>query len=101
MVATETKNGVDLTEGPFLKKIILFMLPVMCTSLLQSLYNSADLAIVGHFRGDLALAAVGSTGAITSLTINFFMGLSVGAGVVLSHNIGALNHVGARKTVHT
>ena len=101
MVATKTKNGVDLTEGPFLKKIILFMLPVMCTSLLQSLYNSADLAIVGHFRGDLALAAVGSTGAITSLTINFFMGLSVGAGVVLSHNIGALNHVGARKTVHT
>ena len=101
MLATKIKKEVDLTEGPFLKKIILFILPVLFTSLLQSLYNSADLAVVGHFRGDLALAAVGSTGSITSLTVCLFLGLSVGSGVVLSNSIGARNGEMARKTVHT
>lgn len=101
MLATKIKKQADLTEGPFLKKIILFILPVLFTSLLQSLYNSADLAVVGHFRGDLALAAVGSTGSITNLTVCLFLGLSVGSGVVLSHTIGARDDVMARKTVHT
>ena len=101
MVAIKSKKEVNLTEGPFLKKIALFMLPVMLTSLLQSLYNSADLAVVGKFRGDLALAAVGSTGSITSLTVCLFLGLSAGSGVVLSHNIGARENALARKTVHT
>ena len=101
MVAVKSKREVNLTEGPFLKKIALFMLPVMCTSLLQSLYNSADLAVVGKFRGDLALAAVGSTSSLTMLIIALFLGLSVGAGVVLSNNIGANNRAMARRSVHT
>lgn len=101
MLAAKIKREANLIEGPFLKKIIFFILPVLFTSLLQSLYNSADLAVVGHFRGDLALAAVGSTGSITNLTVCLFLGLSVGAGVVLSNSIGARDHRMARKTVHT
>ena len=101
MVAVKPRREVNLTEGPFLKKIAFFILPILFTGLLQSFYNSADLAIVGHFRGDLALAAVGSTGSITNLTVNFFMGLSVGAGVILANAIGAMDLVMARRTVHT
>lgn len=105
-VATEEKKRppkgkIDMTEGPFLKKIVAFILPLILTGLLQSLYNAADLAVVGQFRGELALAAVGSTGSLTQLILGLFMGLSVGAGVMVAHQMGALRYRAVQKTVHT
>ena len=92
---------VDLTERPFLKKIIKFVIPLIFTGLLQSLYNAADLVIVGRLRGAGALAAVGTTGSLTNLTVGLFMGLSIGAGVVVAQHIGALEYKKVEKVVHS
>jgi len=94
------RQELNMTEGPFLKKIVLFLIPLVLTGLLQTLYNAADLVIVGRFRGELALAAVGCTGALTNLIVGLFMGLSVGAGVLVAHAIGANDHERVEKVVH-
>ena len=95
------QREVNMTEGPFLKKILLFVIPLILTGFLQSLYNAADLMVVGRFRGDLALAAVGTTGSLTNLIVGLFMGLSVGAGVVVAQYLGALNHKAVERVVHS
>ncbi len=95
------KKAIELTERPFLKKIIFYVIPLIFTGLLQSLYNAADLVVVGRFRGPGALAAVGTTGSLTNLIIGLFMGLSVGAGVVVAQHIGALEHKQVKKVVHS
>lgn len=95
------KKTVDMTEGPFLKKMIAFAIPLIITGLLQSFYNAADLIIVGFFRGDVAVAAVGSTGSITNLTVGLFMGLSVGSGVAVAHYVGAKQPEDVKKVAHT
>ncbi len=99
--AVEQKNRADLTSGPVLRGIILFAVPLMCTSVLQLLFNAADMIVVGRFRGSFALAAVGATGAITNLIINFFIGLSLGSGVSAAHAIGARDEKMAFEVVHT
>ena len=97
----------DFTSGPLLSKIIWFTLPLLATSVLQLLFNTADTVVVGRWGGDTpeacnaALAAVGSCGALTNLIIGLFMGLSVGAGVCVAHDIGAQHLDGVSKTVHT
>jgi putative MATE family efflux protein len=96
-----SKLKYNMTEGPFLKKVAVFVLPLVFTGLLQCFYNAADLAVVGSFRGEIALAAVGGTGAITNLIIGIFMGLSVGAGVTVAHFAGAKNSEMVNRTVHT
>jgi len=95
------KKTVDMTEGPFLKKMIIFAIPIIITGLLQCFYNAADLVVVGQFRGDLAVAAVGSTGALTNLIVGLFMGLSVGAGVCVAHYVGAKEDGEVKNTVST
>ncbi len=92
---------MDLTSGPLLKKIILFSLPLMLTSILQLLYNAADVVVVGAFAGDESLAAVGSTGALTNLIVNLFMGMGTGTGVIVAQAIGAKDQERLYKTVHT
>ena len=94
-------NKVDMTKGPLLTKIIAFAIPLMLTSMLQLLYNAADILVVGKFAGDASLAAVGSTGALISLIVNVFVGLSLGTGVVLSQAIGAKNSSRIHRIVHT
>ncbi|MEE0896619.1 MAG: MATE family efflux transporter, partial [Acutalibacteraceae bacterium] len=94
-------NQVDMTKGPLLTKIIAFAIPLMLTSMLQLLYNAADILVVGKFAGDASLAAVGSTGALISLIVNVFVGLSLGTGVVLSQAIGAKNSSRIHRIVHT
>ncbi len=94
------RQELNMTEGPFLKKIILFLIPLVLTGLLQTLYNAADLVVVGRFRGEMALAAVGCTGALTNLIVGLFMGLSVGAGVLVAHAIGANDQERVQKVVH-
>lgn len=95
------KAEYDMTSGPFLGKVAAFIVPLVFTGLLQCLYNAADLAVVGHFRGELALAAVGSTSPITNLIISIFMGLAVGSGVVVANYAGAKNSEMVKRTVHT
>ena len=95
------RQSLDLTSGPFLKKIFIFAIPLVFTGLLQLLYNSADTAIVGKFAGPEALAAVGSTGSLINLIINVFMGMSMGAGVMAARHIGANDKKRVSDCVHT
>ena len=95
-------GGVLVAPGQsYFKKILLFSLPLMLTGVLQTLYNAADLIVVGRFEGEVALAAVGSTGSLTNLILGLFMGLSVGAGVCVAHGIGAKQDEDVRRTLHT
>ena len=94
-------NGVKTVKEPYFKKILLFALPLMLSGIFQSLYVAADLVVVGRFEGDVALAAVGSTGSLTSLILGLFLGLAVGGGVCVAHGIGANDSEDIRKTVHT
>lgn len=95
------KAAVDFTTRPLLKKIIVFALPLILTSVLQLLYNAADLIVVGRWSGENAMAAVGSTTALIHLVTNLFLGLSVGALAVVARNIGARDDKRVEKGVHT
>ena len=95
------RKALDMTNGPFLKKIFIFAIPLVFTGFLQLLYNSADTAIVGKFAGSEALAAVGSTGSLINLIINIFIGMSMGAGVLTARYIGAGDEKRVSKCVHT
>ena len=95
------RNQRDLTSGPLLSGIIAYTVPIILTSVLQLLFNAADLVVVGRFRGSLAVGAVGATGAITNLIVNLFVGLSVGAGVSVAHAIGARQEKQLHRIVHT
>ena len=90
-----------MLSGPLLPNIILYTVPIILTSLLQLLFNAADLVIVGRFCGSVSVAAVGATGAITNLMVNFFVGLSVGAGVTVAHALGSREDSVVHNTVHT
>lgn len=94
-------NSSDLTEGPLLKNIILYSIPIILTGILQLLFNAADLVVVGRYCGSISVGAVGSTGAVINLLVNLFIGLSVGAGVTVAHGIGSGRSDDVHKTVHT
>ena len=84
----ETRN--DLIEGPIVKKLVLFFLPIAAGTLFQQLYNAVDAFVVGKFVGTEALAAVGGSPAILSnLIIGFFVALTSGAAVVIAQLYGA------------
>ena len=82
-----TSRSADLTSGPMLQKIILFSVPLAASSILQLLFNAADVVVVGRFAGSTALAAVGSNGALINLLVNLFVGLSLGANVVKKQEV--------------
>lgn len=90
-----------MLQGPLLPSILLYTIPIILTSLLQLLFNAADLVVVGRWCGSVAVAAVGATGSITNLIVNLFIGLSVGSGVTMAHALGGRNEDAAQKTVHT
>lgn len=77
-----------MLHGPLLMKILYFALPLAASSVMQQLFNSVDVAVVGRFASSQALAAVGSNAPVINLLINLFMGLSMGANVILSNHIG-------------
>ena len=91
----------SMLEGPLFVNIIFYTVPIILTSVLQLLFNAADLVIVGRFCGSLSVAAVGATTYLTNLLVNFFVGLSVGAGVTVAHGIGSGQEEEVRRTVHT
>ena len=72
---------MDMTTGALLPKVLMFSVPLVITSVLQLLYNAADVIVVGRYAGPQSLAAVSSTGALINLLVNIFMGLSVGSSV--------------------
>lgn len=92
---------MDMTSGPLLGKIVAFAFPLMCSGVLQLLFNAADIIVVGRFTGHTALAAVGSTTSLINLIVNLFVGLSVGANVLVAREYGAGNLQAVHKTVHT
>lgn len=89
MKESDKTYEIDMLNGPLLGKIILFYIPLMLSGILQLLFNAADVAVVGRFAGNEALAAVGSTSSLTNLLVNLFIGLSVGANVLVSRFYGA------------
>lgn len=94
-------NEIDMLNGPLFKKILLFALPLAASSLLQELFNSVDVAVVGHFVGSRALAAVGSNAPVIGLLINLFMGVSMGACAIISNHIGQQDDRSIRNAIST
>ena len=97
----KVRHEIDMTEGPILPKIVTFTGPLILTGILQLLYNAADVIVVGNYAGHEALAAVSSTGSLINLLVNVFMGLSVGASVVIARYYGARDIISLRKAEHT
>ena len=95
------QHSIDLTSGSVIKKLIIFAFPILVSNIMQQLYNTADMIVVGKFVGDNALAAVGATGEITVLILNLFFGLSIGANIVCSNLFGAKNKEGLSRCMHT
>ena len=96
----KSKNQ-SMLQGPLLGSIISYTVPIILTSILQLLFNAADLVVVGRFCGSISVAAVGATGSITALIVNLFIGLSVGAGVTVAHGMGSREDEVVHRTVHT
>lgn len=103
MDKTEEKRSkhMDMLHGPMAKKILLFTLPIAASSILQQLFNSADVAVVGRFAEQGALAAVGSNAVLVGLFVSVFTGLSVGVNVLISNYIGQQRNDKVSAVVHT
>ncbi len=91
----------EMCDGPILPAVIRYTVPIILTSLLQLLFNAADLVVVGQFCGSNSVAAVGATSSLVHLIVNLFMGLSVGAGVTVAQGLGARDDLKVKQAVHT
>lgn len=92
---------VDMLNGPIVKRLIIFLLPLVATNFLQIFYNAADMAVLGSFVGTVALSSVGSTSSLFALITNVFIGLSAGISVVISQQYGGEKYDDLSDTVHT
>ncbi len=101
MTQPRRAHSIDMTTGPLLGKILLFLLPLIATNLLQMLYNAADVVVVGLSSNPDAVGAVGSTSAFLHLILNVFIGFSTGADVVVARYIGAKDRENTSRAVHT
>lgn len=99
-MSSQNRN-IDMCSGPLLNKILMFSLPIMAMYILQLMFNTADMVVVGRFSGSKALAAVGATGSLINLIITLFMGLSVGTTVIVARDCGADHPDAVRQSVHT
>lgn len=97
----DKKYEIDMCSGSVFQKMLVFALPLMCSSIMQLLFNAADIVVVGRFAGDNALAAVGSNTALINLLTNIFVGLSVGSNVLTAQYYGAKRETDLKETVHT
>lgn len=98
-----SKNTLDMTQGPIIKKLFSFAVPLIFTLVLQQMYNLVDRAVVGRFAADgkLALAAIGATSSITTMLLNLTNGLASGLNVRCANLRGACDEVTLRKSMHT
>lgn len=90
-----------MCNGPLFVKIVAFAIPLILSGILQLLFNAADIIVVGRFAGSESLAAVGSTSALINLLVNVFLGLSIGANVLVARYYGGRNFKDLEETVHT
>lgn len=95
------KYNVNLCEGPLVLQIIMYAFPLFCSMLLQLTFNAADLIVVGRYASPQSMAAVGSTGSLTTLCINLLLGLSTGAAVLTAQYFGAKDYKRLHKVIHT
>lgn len=101
MFSKQTSRTMDMTQGRLLTQVLVFALPIMLSGILQLLFNAADTIVVGRFAGNEALAAVGSVGSLNNMIISLFIGLSVGANVLVARYTGSRNDRAVSDTVHT
>ena len=92
---------MNLCEGAILPKLFVYAIPLILSSLLQLMFNTADVIIVGRFSGSQALAAVGSTTSLINLLVNLFLGVSIGTNVLVARYYGAKDRKGVQETTHT
>ncbi len=97
----KSKYTINMCSGRILPKMLLFAIPLMFTSILQLLFNTADIIVVGRYAGDNSLAAVGSNSALISLMTNLFIGISIGTNVLVSRYYGSKDEAGISRTVST
>lgn len=104
MGTTVKKHEIDMLHGSIWNKLPLFALPVTATAILEQLFHASDVAIVGNFTGDartVAVAAVGANGPIIGLIVNLFIGIALGANVVIANAIGCRDDNAVKRAVHT
>ena len=101
MFKKQAGRTMDMTQGRLLTQVLVFALPIMLSGILQLLFNAADTIVVGRFAGNEALAAVGSVGSLNNMIISLFIGLSVGANVLVARYTGSRNDRAVADTVHT
>lgn len=101
MEKAKGRYEIDMCSGPVLKKMLMFTIPLMFSSILQLLFNAADVVVVGRFAGDNALGAVGSNTPLINLLTNLFIGLSIGANVSAARAYGAKRDDELSAIVHT
>lgn len=95
------KNELDLTQGSVFVNLIKFSIPLIFSSILQILFNTADRVVVGRFSAPAAFSAVTSTGSLINLLVNLFVGLSIGCNIVAANYYGAKRKAEIQDTVHT
>ena len=96
---SQNSYKLDMCSGPILPKLLKLSLPLMLSSVLQLLFNAADIIVVGNFASDNSLAAVGSTSSLVNLITNLFLGVSTGANVVAARYLGAKDDASVSKAV--
>lgn len=101
MAVDSLRSNMDMLNGPLGRKILRFAIPLAASSILQQLFNAADIAVVGQFAGDKALAAVGANSFVINLLVNLFVGLSIGANVVVANAMGERSYRAITRSVHT
>ena len=97
----KSKNEMDMCSGSIFTKMLLFAVPLMLSSMLQLLFNAADIIVVGNYAGDNSLAAVGATGSLINLLTNLFIGLSVGVNVLVARYYGSKDYESLHTTIQT
>lgn len=98
------RQEMDMLSGPIWNKLVWYALPVAATGILEQLFNASDIAIVGNFTGEsktAAVAAVGANSPIIGLILNLFIGIALGANVVIANAVGQKDEESIRKAVHT
>lgn len=95
------RKDIDATQGPILKNFIIYAIPLAIGNIIQTLFNAADMMVLGNFATSVAVASVGATAAIVSLLVNTFIGLSAGTQVILSRAFGGRDRNKIQKTVGT
>ncbi len=97
----ESRNQVDMLHGPLAGKILVFALPLIASGILQQSFNAVDVAVIGRYSTSLAIAAVGSNGPVISILVNLFLGIAVGANVVIATYIGQRYFDAVKRSVST